>query len=86
MPDLIAPIVRIGEPAMQQQHRRAAAEGGVPDPDAVYRRIAALLRLWQARGRRQVQPLRLGARRRAARQERQYPEDYSGRANAHAVT
>jgi hypothetical protein len=35
--DLIAPIVRIREPATRQQHRLAAAEGGVPDADAVHR-------------------------------------------------
>ena len=45
---------------MQQDHRLAVTEHGVPDPDAVDRRIAALRRFGQARGRRQGQPLLLG--------------------------
>ena len=68
---LIAPIVRVGEPAVQQQHRLAAAERGVPDPDAVYRGVASLRRLRQARCRRKRQPLLLATSPSGARQDRQ---------------
>ena len=60
---LMAPVIRVGEPAMQQDDRLAVAEGGVPQLDAVDGRSAALRRLRQSGRRRQGQPLRLGIRR-----------------------
>ena len=59
----LAPIIGIGEPAVEQDDRRAMAERGVPDLDAVDRRIAAFGGRRQAWRRRQREPLRLGARR-----------------------
>ena len=56
--DLVAPVIGIGEAAMQQHDRLAAAERCVPDLDAVDGREAALRCLGQGRRRRQVQPSR----------------------------
>jgi len=65
--NLVAPVIGVGEPAMQQDHRLAIfsrwAERGVPDFDAVDRGVAALRRGRQSRGRRQGQPLRVGGAR-----------------------
>src|SRR6202030_88990 len=64
--DLVAPVIRVGEPAMQQNDWLALwglrAEAGVPDLDAVDRGITALPALRQGRGRWQNHPLRLGMR------------------------
>ena len=58
--DLIAPVIGVGEPAMQQDDRLTAAAGGIPDPDAVDGRIGAVRCVWQGWGRRQGQPLLFG--------------------------
>src|SRR5262245_21926398 len=49
--DLLAPVIRIGEPAMQQDDRPALAKAGVPDLDPVDRGEAALRRRRQRRRR-----------------------------------
>ena len=59
---LVAPVVGVGQPAMQQDDRRAAAELAYQIADAVDRRVAALRRRRQRRRRRKRQPRRIGAR------------------------
>lgn len=55
---------------MQQDHRLALPESGIPDFYAVHRRQAALGGLRQDGRRRQGEPLRLGARGGDATKER----------------
>ena len=73
--DLVAPIVRVGEAAVQQHHRRgvalARAERGVGEPDAVNHGDAGDGAGDRRRGRRQGLPARHGAGRpRRARENR----------------
>src|SRR6202012_3772576 len=58
--DLQAPIVGVRQAAMQEDDGFALAKHGVPQFDAVDRRIAAAIGLRQRRGGRQGQPARRG--------------------------
>jgi hypothetical protein len=75
--NLMAPIIGIGEPAMNQQHGLAPAEAGVPDLDAVDRRKAALGSAREGRRSWKSQPLRRRMRRRSRRYQHDRGEKIS---------
>jgi hypothetical protein len=55
---LVAPVIRVGEAAMQQDHGLAMAEFRVPDFNTIDRRGAAVFRFRQRWSRRQALPWR----------------------------
>jgi hypothetical protein len=53
------PVIGVGQSAMQKDHGLALAEHGVPQLDAVHRRVAAALGVRQLGRWRQLKPERL---------------------------
>ncbi len=76
---LVAPVVGVPEPAVEQDHRFAVTEDGVPDLDAVHRRIPAARGLGQRRRGGQGQPSWLGVRRHAGCENRYEARDRANR-------
>ena len=82
-PDLVPPIVRVGQAAMQQHHRRSPADRGIVQADAVDLGVSGMLRRHRGRRGRQCLPQRIGPRR-AQREQQQRQEQYAADRGLHA--